>query len=212
MILFDIDGTLIDGSEAHRKAFLHGFHRIYDIDPESNPEKYDGRTDSYIIKHKCEDEGLGTQQINKGLRQMMAEMCRIYKRLLIRYPVKVYPDTLATLKMLKKMGHKMRLVTGNLRCIAEAKLESVGLWEYFDGGAFGESSDDRADLVHSAMGKDRTIGFGDTPIDIAAYKEAGVFAVGVASGLTFTEKDLEDADLVIKSINPESVKEALSYL
>jgi len=209
MILFDIDGTLIGRSTAHGLAFRHVLSRIYNIEPNSNPQKYSGQTDLYIIKGKCEDAGLGERQINQGLELVKKEMCRIINRLIIRYPVEVYPGVMDALKMLRAEGYRMGIVTGNLRCIARAKLHSIGLWDYFESGGFGDNAMDRADLVIEAASGEKSVVFGDTPSDIRAAKEAGAISIGVASELDFPRDQLQGADMIIDSINPESVKEVL---
>jgi phosphoglycolate phosphatase-like HAD superfamily hydrolase len=87
------------------------------------------------------------------------------------------------------------VLTGNVRPMAEMKLGALGLDGHLDleAGAYGESHEVRAELVHMARdnasrryGTDfsgpATVLVGDTPLDVAAALETGARAVAVATG------------------------------
>src|SRR6266702_2294071 len=87
------------------------------------------------------------------------------------------------------------VLTGNVRPMAEMKLGALGLDAHLDLaiGAYGESHEARAELVHLARdnaarsyGADfsgpATVLVGDTPLDVAAALETGARAVAVATG------------------------------
>jgi phosphoglycolate phosphatase-like HAD superfamily hydrolase len=90
------------------------------------------------------------------------------------------------------------VLTGNVRPLAEVKLDAVGLRHPLDLciGAYGDDHEIRTELVHLARrraagvygrsGRDfageATIVVGDTPMDIEAALAAGARAVGVATG------------------------------
>jgi phosphoglycolate phosphatase len=89
------------------------------------------------------------------------------------------------------------VLTGNVRPMAEMKLGALGLDRHLDlaAGAYGESHEARAELVHLARdnaargyGTDfsgpATVLVGDTPLDVAAALETGARAVAVATGGT----------------------------
>ncbi len=87
----------------------------------------------------------------------------------------------------------LALLTGNYEQGARIKLEYVGLWRYFACGAFGDDSVHRPDLVPIAIARARAAGcptvaprdtviVGDTPLDVACAREAGIGCVGVATG------------------------------
>ena len=89
------------------------------------------------------------------------------------------------------------VLTGNVRPMAEMKLGALGLDGHLDleAGAYGESHEVRAELVHMARdnaarryGTDfsgpATVLVGDTPLDVAAALETGARAVAVATGGT----------------------------
>jgi hypothetical protein len=87
------------------------------------------------------------------------------------------------------------VLTGNVRPLAEVKLNAVGLRHRLDLciGAYGDDHEIRAELVHLARRRaagvhsrdfsgEATIVVGDTPLDIEAALTAGARAVGVATG------------------------------
>ncbi len=89
------------------------------------------------------------------------------------------------------------VLTGNVEQIAEVKLDAAGLTRHLDLGigAYGDSHEVRAELVHLARanaarryGTDfagqQTVLVGDTGLDVAAALATGARAVGVATGGT----------------------------
>jgi phosphoglycolate phosphatase-like HAD superfamily hydrolase len=97
------------------------------------------------------------------------------------------------------------VLTGNVRQLAEVKLDALGLREGLDLciGAYGEDHEDRTQLVHVARRRaagvhgrsadafegTATVVIGDTPLDITSALDAGARAVGVATG-SFAAADL----------------------
>jgi phosphoglycolate phosphatase len=99
------------------------------------------------------------------------------------------------------LGVVQSVLTGNVRPIAEVKLRAAGLTGHLDLGigAYGESHEVRAELVHLARhnaarryGADfagqQTVLVGDTELDVAAALATGARVVGVATGGTTAEQ------------------------
>ena len=93
------------------------------------------------------------------------------------------------------------VLTGNVQPIAEVKLSAAGLTGHLDLsiGAYGESHEVRAELVHLARrnaarryGADfagqQTVLVGDTALDVAAALATGARVVGVATGGTTADE------------------------
>jgi len=85
------------------------------------------------------------------------------------------------------------LLTGNYEQGARIKLEYFDLWRYFRCGAYGDDSLDRHALVSIAIARSRQAGcpavdprdvviIGDTPLDVACARDAGVSCLAVATG------------------------------
>jgi phosphoglycolate phosphatase-like HAD superfamily hydrolase len=116
------------------------------------------------------------------------------------------------------------VLTGNVRAMAEMKLSALALDAHLDLeiGAYGESHEVRAELVHLARdnaarryGTDfsgpATVLVGDTPLDVAAALETGARVVAVATGGTTAARlaasgahavlpDLTDTEAVLAAI------------
>ena len=85
------------------------------------------------------------------------------------------------------------LLTGNYEQGARIKLEYFDLWRYFRCGAYGDDTLDRHALVPVAVERSRQAGcppvdprdvviIGDTPLDVACARDAGVSCLAVATG------------------------------
>src|SRR5436190_4923476 len=96
------------------------------------------------------------------------------------------------------------LATGNIELGARVKLQRGGLNKYFSFGGFGSDSEDRTELVRKAaeaaiqkygnsIRSQDIFVIGDTPLDIAAGRDAGYKTVGVATG-KYSTVVLQQAD------------------
>ena len=107
---------------------------------------------------------------------------------------RVMPGVSPLLQALKRRGHVfLALLTGNYSEAARIKLDHFGLWDHFRCGAFGEDSGQRSELVAVALERARSLGLpegalgdvfvvGDTPLDVACARAAGVRSIAVATG------------------------------
>jgi len=115
------------------------------------------------------------------------------------------------------------LLTGNYEQGARIKLEYFDLWRYFRCGAYGDDSLDRHALVPVAVARSREAGcppvdprdvviIGDTPLDVACAREAGVSCLAVATGgFTVDELRAAGASSVFESLSDtDAVVQALT--
>ena len=93
----------------------------------------------------------------------------------------------------KVEGVYQGIVTGNLKIIAQTKLETAGLSDYLDLGAYGSDSPHRMDLppiakkrweekTGRAIMPERCIIVGDTPKDLAAARKNDMRCLLVGTG------------------------------
>ncbi|HEV3377397.1 MAG TPA: HAD family hydrolase [Thermoleophilaceae bacterium] len=192
LVLWDIDGTLVDTAGHGRHAFEEAFETVLGRSPE--PVEYAGRTDHQIalamlagerdrLPHVL-DELAGALELRKGT--MAAEG-------------HVYPGVPEVLEALHGRDDVIQsLLTGNIQANAVVKVSAFGLerWLDFEVGAYGsDPHDERSDLV--AVARERAAAkygeptgavlVGDTPLDVLAAKEAGARAVAVATGFAEPE-------------------------
>ncbi|MBF0458412.1 MAG: HAD family hydrolase [Nitrospirae bacterium] len=225
LVLFDIDGTLMDAGGAGGKSLNDAFCELFSIKDAFRDIRFDGKTDLRIFK-----EGLKYHNLTNGNGILDAIGEQYLRRLKLEIDNDnrhIKPGIAALIERL--LGkHGIGLLTGNLRAGAQIKLSSVGLWQLFDGGgAFGDAHEDRNDLLPIAVedfykntGKQfpfsQCVIIGDTPKDVGAGKAHGAFTIAVATGpysvVELSETgadavfdDLSDTDAVMAVINGQTV-------
>jgi phosphoglycolate phosphatase len=213
LLLFDIDGTLMQGAtKAHAAALHEALHSVHGIDPRRTGLGLSpaGRTDGEIARAILLDAGVSAERIDDRAEEVRAECCRIYAETagddLSRFVIDGIPEVLQWLGA--QDGVKLSLVTGNYEPVARLKLRHAGLLHWFPAGqgAFGSDDEDRASLPPIARRRAgqpgapypraKTVVIGDTPRDIACAQADGLRCVAVATG-PFAAEDLTAADQVV---------------
>ncbi len=216
LLLFDIDGTLVDtggkGMNALRKTAVEVFGS------DGPPLDLAGSTDLGIISNlylhfEVEPSEERThrffeiyhQHLKASLESDLAEG-------------RVLDGVMEWLEELALHRHaQLGLLTGNTELGAEIKLRHYGLHHHFPFGAYGSDRADRNLLGHIALerafavtGKkftpEQTLIIGDTPKDIACAHAIGARCLAVATG-HFTAEQLEKAgaDWVLGSLREVSM-------
>lgn len=190
LALFDVDHTLLDIGDSHKKAFAKAFEEVLGLKLDYSKWKVHGYTDLQIIeefmdKHKAEKT---PEKISKIIQVMINEFEK--ENLDHSFLLEGVPEILNILK--EDENIVIGLVTGNIENIAYVKLKHLKIHQYFMLGGFGNLSVIRADLVEAAMkqardkfgeiDKNNVFIIGDTIHDIKAAKDAGVKVIAVATG------------------------------
>ncbi len=195
VILFDIDGTLINSDGAGRRAINRVFADLYGIEDALRTVQLHGRTDPRIIRDGFEFSLKRTPskaEIDKiiiGLVECLAVELKNSPGYSILPGVSEILDHLHT-----RNDILLGLQTGNAEAAAELKLSHGKIWDYFRFGGFGSDSDLRPDVVAHAIRKaERLLPLGerienvwvvgDTPDDIEAGKTAGARTLATATGM-----------------------------
>jgi len=193
LFLFDVDGTLTEGFDAHHQAFIGAFQEVFNINTKVEMYRYHGSTDLNIIYDVLTKNGISNPVIRENLEKIKDIMVKIYAKKVVNDDVKTLNGVLEVLALINDMGEGIGLVTGNLSKIARIKLKQAGIPDYFPIGGFGEISRNREDLVLNAIEnanihynmnfkKENIYIIGDTPRDIEAALKAKVNAIGIATG------------------------------
>ena len=224
LVLWDVDGTLVDSAKLGRDAFFEAFERVTG-GPPREMVPFAGRTDLEIALDMLEAAGVDSAQelldhFEEALVESMAariDDLRTYGRAL--------PGADAALGRLQdEPGVVQSLLTGNVERNALIKLSAFGLARYLDfgAGAYGSDHRRRGELVAIARRRAEerhgmrlesadVVLVGDTPLDVAAALEGGARAVGVATG-PYDEhalaaagahgvlRDLSDTEAVIREV------------
>ena len=216
LVLWDIDGTLVDSAGHGRFAFEEAFDAVIGGVPDW--VEYAGRTDHQIALSMLNDS---TEHLPAVLEQLVAKLA--VRKSAIAAEGRVYPGVPETLAALHEAdGVINSLLTGNLEANAAVKVGAFGLerWLDFEAGAYGSDPHERrSDLV--AIARERAAArygqptgavlVGDTPLDVLAAREASARAVAVATGFADLDslrasepdallQDLSDTEAAIRAI------------
>lgn len=198
LVLWDVDGTLVNTGQLGRDAFSEAFEAVIGRAPDRAAEtmvEMAGRTDHEIaleflaLHHLDGDAHLPA--FSDALAAALAA-----KESEIRQQGRALPGAEAALAALAGVpGVVQSLLTGNIEPNAALKLAAFGLDAYLDFAVGGYGSDDahRPNLVAVARRKAKakygvefgpatTVLVGDTPLDVAAGRQGGARVVAVATG------------------------------
>jgi phosphoglycolate phosphatase-like HAD superfamily hydrolase len=199
LVLWDIDGTLVQAGEVGRDIFTEAFQAVLGRDPDEGAARMlamAGRTDPEIAL-----ELLAAHEVAEGASHLPAFSEALVtalaaKAAVIRERGRALPGARETLAALGRAdGVVQSLLTGNVQPNALLKLASFELDGYldFEVGGFGSDHHHRPSLVQVARTKAErkygtafeggaTVLVGDTPLDVAAGRAGGARVVAVASG------------------------------
>ncbi|HOK22444.1 MAG TPA: HAD family hydrolase [Candidatus Hydrothermia bacterium] len=198
LLLFDIDGTLINSGGAGAAALNRAFKSRYNVDDAMAAVDPHGQTDMVIVEEiflKKLKKTPSTEEIKEILDLYVGYLREEVNRA-ERYVVLPYVrETLDFL--LKENEFVLGLATGNVEEGARIKLERGDLNKYFPFGGFGSDSRVRSEIVRKAVERggnyskkkpDEVYVIGDTPLDIEAGKKASCRTIGIATSIYSVEE------------------------
>ena len=209
LVLFDIDGTLIDTAGAGRRAIERAFEQVYGVDATKRPRdgvRYAGMTDPIIFRNLARALGVGAAEQRRDRARLLDAYLESLEEEMGREDPRrrVLPGVAELLRRLSTRNDVyLGLLTGNIEAGARIKLSPFGLNDYFRGGGFGSDHPDRPEIARLACEKlsrsfgvdfpaARVVVIGDTEHDVACARANGYRAVAVESGWVPRE-DLEQA-------------------
>ena len=204
LVLFDIDGTLLNSGGMGRAAMQRALGLVFGS-PGNPSYRYDGKTDKQIVRDVMRMEGHSDDHIDSRMTQLIdlyldglregAKSGKFNVR-----PLQGVPEILDALD--ERDDVILGLLTGNVEPGARIKLTAAGINpDRFRINAFGSDHEHRPELPAIAQRRagealgldiagDRVVVIGDTPADIECGRSLGAKAIGVASG-HYTVEQLE---------------------
>ena len=217
IVLFDIDGTLIDCGGAGRRAINRAFDRAYGRADACDNIRFGGMTDHAIVREAF--SYIGVEYNSKSAAELLAlYLEELQQDLAQSESFRVLPGAPEAVHKARAAGHAVGLGTGNVRAGAEAKLARGALWPLFDFGGFGCDAEERPALLAKGRERglaklpagtlERTLVIGDTPKDVRAAKAIGAATLAVASG-SFSREQLaaEEPEWLVDSLLDRQVSE-----
>jgi phosphoglycolate phosphatase len=190
LVLWDVDYTLVAadglGTRLYEVVFAEMFGReLTAVAPKA------GRTDRAIIGDTLALSGIPVSEIGPFL----TSLTRAAEAGGVPGAVRPLAGAAEAIAALAAAGIRQSVLTGNIRPMAELKLERAGLRHHLDldAGAYGDVHEVRSELVTAARAAAaraygtefpglRTVLIGDTPLDVAAALATGARVVAVATG------------------------------
>ena len=196
ILLFDIDGTLLDCGGSGRLALTQAFEELHGVADAFRDTRFAGGTD-YAILEEVYTRVLGEDRTTpESFAPLLDRYLELLASVLASNPrFRVFPGAEALLEAAAARGAILGIATGNVARGAAVKLSRAGLEHHFVCGGFGSDATKREDLVRVAVDRGRATArarglgavqsediwvIGDTERDVQAARAAGVRAVGVA--------------------------------
>jgi phosphoglycolate phosphatase len=229
ILLWDIDGTLIRSTRpgGYKEYTIPVLEEIFGTAGRLADMKVSGMTDLQIVFEALNDAGITQEQILAHADVLVSRLTEEARRVTgngVKF-FELLPGVRETLEALAAHArYQSALVTGNIKPMAELKMELVGLDHFFTlPGAFGDESHNRRDLPARAaerirkhlqmdLAPEQFIVIGDTPNDIDCARHFGARAVAVGTGRFYSREeivacepdaildDLSDSRLVVETL------------
>lgn len=229
ILLWDIDGTLIRSvrTGGYKLYTIPVLEEIFGTAGRLADLHVSGMTDLQIVFEALNDAGISQEEILARAEVLVSRLTEEARRVTGNGAkfFELLPGVRQTLEALDvHPRYQSALVTGNIKPMAELKMELVGLDRFFTlPGAFGDESHNRRDLPGSAaerirkylqmdLAPEQFIVIGDTPNDIDCAHHFGARAVAVGTGRFYSKEEildckpdkflpnLSDVDLVLRTL------------
>jgi len=210
LMIWDIDGTLINPRGSGRQAMNKAFHAVYGVENAFEGISMSGRLDGVIVRDAFNKYNVSESEIYSFYNAY----CKVLEEtMLFENPIELLPGVegiLTNNENLNKVYHV--LGTGNLEKGARIKLSAHNLNRFFPTGGFGDEKLERWEIISKAITeaeksfelkfeKANIYVIGDTPFDIECGKVLGVNSIAVATGSHSLEELLKHgADYTFESL------------
>jgi phosphoglycolate phosphatase-like HAD superfamily hydrolase len=200
LVLFDIDGTLVDSGKQPRRAFAEALLEVYGEAGDVYTYEFSGKTDPRIMLDLLMGAGRSRDEVVAWLHAARDAYLDRLDAILERDRMRLLPGLPELLDALASRDDiALGLLTGNFERGARIKLARFDLNRYFPFGSFGDDRFDRDELppvaleqAQAVLGRrfepaDAVI-VGDSLLDVSCAQAHGLKCLAVATGWTSAEK------------------------
>lgn len=196
LLIWDIDGTLIQGRGIGRRAMDSAFSELYYINEGFKDVDMAGRLDSVILNDAYKIHNMEQEDpkifFDTYCVYLQEEIAKLDS------PIEA-PGVLNLLEELNRYGSFLNVLgTGNIEKAARIKLHAHNMNDHFPLGGFGDEVMERWQVIEKAAIKSRMYFdtdfsnnniyiIGDTPRDVECGKKLNLRTIAVATGLTCAE-------------------------
>ncbi len=210
VILFDLDGTLIDSTEAILESFSNSF-KEYNV---SIPRKEDILIQiGYPLFDMFVNLGISRDKAQKFVDSYKESYRRVHTEKTI-----LLPKAKEAVELAYSNGFKLGVVTTKTRKYSKELLEHFGLMDYFGvliGSEDVKKHKPNPEPIYKALNllnvtsSNKTYMIGDTCMDMLAAKRAGIEGIGVEFNYT-PKEELQKCVNLVKSGVFEAVNNILN--
>lgn len=198
LLLFDVDGTLVDCGRQPLAPFAAALVEIFGTAGDIDGYNFSGCTDPQAVFDLMTGAGFSVEEVRARLPRMRDHYLPHLERTLDRARMRLLPGVEETLRRLAaRPDVELALLTGNWEAGARTKLSRFDLNRYFSFGAFGGDGDgcQRSELPPIALARAaqrrgipvaaaEVLIIGDSLQDVACARAHGIKVLAVATGKT----------------------------
>ena len=191
VLLFDVDGTLVDTNYHHALAWFRAFRTFDKIVPVWKIHRRMGMGGDHVVGDLLGDE------VEEELGDEIRAAEKVLYRLLIE-EVEPMEGARELIESLRKADHKIILASSGKSFEIDRYLDLLDIRDLVDGWTTGADVDNTKpdpDLVLAALdkaGEPEALMIGDSPFDCIAATKAGISTVAVLTG-GFSPEELQEA-------------------
>ena len=213
LVLFDIDGTIVDCGGQARLAFADALMHVMGTTGALAGYDFSGKLDPRIVIDLLMSMGLSRDEAVRRMPDVRAEYLHRLEQTLKVEKMKLLPGVGELLESLAARDDiALGLLTGNWEQGGRIKIGRYDLNPYFPFGSFGDDGFDRNELPPIALERAKqkhnrefdprqAVIVGDSLLDIACAHAHGIRCLAVATGKTEPE--------ILAAENPEWVLDTL---
>ncbi|MCL5735399.1 MAG: HAD hydrolase-like protein [Actinobacteria bacterium] len=205
LILFDVDGTLLDAGDLSRGCFGETIRHFLGSGASLDQYSLSGKTDPQIMKELLLQNGASTRHADLILDEALERYQSCYLSELEQVGIRPLDGVIGLVESLATSSPGdlwLGILSGNMERLVVPKLEAAGIpAASFRVGAFGSDDPDRDKLAAIAVERagrysgtpilPREVAIvGDTPLDVRCAKHFGAASIAVATG-DYSREQLE---------------------
>ncbi|HEX9940709.1 MAG TPA: HAD family hydrolase [Thermoanaerobaculia bacterium] len=199
LVLFDIDGTLLDCGPQVRPLFASALVEVFGTAGDVDRYDFTGRTDPRIVLDLVIAAGVPEREAREKLPRVRELYAERLSEALDRRRMRLLPGVEELLERLAaREDVVLALLTGNWEPGARTKLSRFDLNRFFGFGAFGCDGVERSELPPIALERAErwagrrfrpaeTLIVGDSRHDVSCARDHGIPCLAVATGRTPAE-------------------------
>ncbi len=198
LLLFDVDGTLVDCGRQPLAPFAAALMEVFGTAGDIDGYNFSGCTDPQAVFDLMTGAGFPAEEVRARLPRMRDHYLPHLERTLDRARMRLLPEVAEVLQRLaRRPDVELGLLTGNWEAGARTKLSRFDLNRFFPFGAFGGDGDgfQRSELPPIALARAarrrgspvaaaEALIIGDSLQDVACARAHGIKVLAVATGKT----------------------------